>query len=114
MAKARLEKERSATPSAPDPWWAKKMQSGLAGADVILQVTLDGRDLESIDLAGLREGQVLELRGTDKTVGIECGGQALFKALLGQGGGFLDFTLAEAMRNHDKFLDDILLNAVLS
>ena len=82
MAKARLEKERSATPSAPDPWWAKKMQSGLAGADVILRVTLDGRELESIDLARLREGQALELRGTGKTVAADrrfsrlCSGRA--------------------------------------
>jgi len=56
---------------------------------------------------------VLELRGTGKTVGIECGGQALFKARLGQGGGLFNVTLDEPIRNHDEFLD-ILLNAVLN
>ncbi len=109
----RLERERAANPAAADPWWSKKMQSGVAQTELSLCATMQAGPLSLADVAGFQVGQVLALNGTDKSITIECGGQRLFNAHLGHADGYFTVTTVSAINEQDELIDGILIGNLL-
>ncbi|GEM_PF-7058426 len=74
-----------ATPSGP---WAQELDSRLRTSEVACRAVLDGGEMLLADVARLQVGQVLELRTREGApVRLECNGEPLFHAELGQADG---------------------------
>lgn len=104
----KLERERTTTPPQADPWWAKKMRSGIAKTEIVVDGTLEVVPKTLGALTKLQLGEMLELKGGYESIVIECGDQKLFRGRLGQANGKFNITITETIDVYEELIEDIL------
>lgn len=91
-----------------DPRWSKQMQSEVSRTAVTLEAVLEERTVDLADVAAFQVGQVIELQATAQSlVRLECNGQALFRARLGQSQGTYVLEVRDVIDAEQEFLDDL-------
>lgn len=80
-----LERSRALDGSSVDPEWQRKMQDGLASADMQLKGVLEGPELTLGEIASLQPGQIIRLNADTKSlIALECQDERLFMCRLAQ------------------------------
>ncbi|MFN3688530.1 flagellar motor switch protein FliM [Salinarimonas sp.] len=97
------------TDTAPaDPRWSKQMHSEVARTSVRLEAVLEERMVDLGEIADLKVGQVLELQASPRSlVRLDCNGQALFRAQLGQSDGSYMLRIEDVVDEDEEFFDDL-------
>ncbi len=91
-----------------DPRWSKQMQSEVSRTAVTLEAVLEERTVDLGDVAEFAVGQVLELQATAQSlVRLDCNGQALFRARLGQSKGAYMLEIKHVIDTEQEFVDDL-------
>jgi len=81
-----LEREQAAEAAPLDRRWSRSMETGLKQTRLPVTAILEERPMRLDDIARLRPGVILPLRGFN-SVRLECAGRGMFVCKLGQGDG---------------------------
>lgn len=91
-----------------DPRWSKQMKSEVSRTAVSLKAVLEERTVDLGEVADLKVGQVLDLQATASSlVRLECNGQSLFRARLGQSKGTYVLEIRDVIDAEQEFIDDL-------
>ncbi len=108
----KLEREHSPVVTSKDPRWTRHMHEGIARAEVTLQAVLETYMMTFGEIAGLRPGQILQLRANAHSlVTLECQNESLFSCRLGQSNGNFALIIESAIVQKHDFPGDILAAA---
>lgn len=106
----RLERSRPFESSHADPEWARKMQDGIASADVTLEGAFDGPEMTLEALSNLKVGQMIRLNyDSQSLVGLECENERIFWCRLAQTKGHFAMVVEQPIDRQQEFMSALLL-----
>lgn len=92
-----------------DPEWAKRMQDGIASADMRLQGVLDGPTLTLDEIAAFEPGQILRLDADTKSlVSLECQDERIFLCRLAQAKSQFALVVEQPVDKQKEFVADLI------
>lgn len=105
----KLAREHQPVSQLNDPRWVQRMQRGISQTEITLQAILETRTMTLGEVRSLREGQLLQLRAhTQDLIGIQSGGEQLFRAKLAQSNGKFLFVIETINSTKDALIDNLL------
>lgn len=104
-----LERTRSLDSQSVDPDWARKLQDGVASADMILKGVIEGPTMTLDDLAALEPGDIIRLEAdTRSLMAIECQDERLFTCRLAQAKGQFALVIENPVDPQKEFMSDLI------
>lgn len=104
-----LERSRALEGHHVDPDWAKRMQDGVASADMVLHGTLEAPSMTLDDIAALEPGQIIRLEAdTRSLIALECQDERLFMCKLAQSKKHFALVVESQVDKHKEFVSDLI------
>ncbi|MFA5950112.1 MAG: flagellar motor switch protein FliM [Hyphomicrobium sp.] len=104
-----LERSRALDAQSIDPEWAKKMQDGIAFADMKLHGVLEGPVMTLGDIASLEPGQILRLEADPNSlIALECQDERIFLCRLAQAKSHFALVVEQAIDRQKEFVSDLI------
>jgi len=93
----------------PDPEWARHIKQEITRTNLTLHAILDSWQAPLVEIAGLKAGQVIELKVAPQChVCVECDGELLFWGEFGQSNGRYTIQAVDFVDRNQEFMDSIL------
>jgi len=104
-----LERQRALDGTSVDPEWQKKMQDGLASADMMLKGVLEGPTLTLGEIAALEPGHILRLDADPKSpVALECQDERVFWCRLAQSKSHFALVVEQPIDREKELVSDLI------
>jgi flagellar motor switch protein FliM len=104
-----LERQRALDGTSVDPEWQKKMQDGMASADMLLKGVLEGPEMTLGEIAALEPGQILRLDADPKSlIALECQDERVFWCRLAQSKSQFALVVEHAIDRQKELVSDLI------
>lgn len=104
-----LERSRALDAQSIDPDWAKKMQDGIASANMVLNGVLEAPEMTLNDLASLEPGDIIRLEAdTRSLIALECQDERLFMCRLAQSKNHFALVIEHPVDKQKEFVADLI------
>jgi len=104
-----LERQRALDGTSIDPEWQKKMQDGLASANMLLKGVLEGPQMTLGEIAALETGQILRLDADPKSlIALECQDERVFWCRLAQAKSHFALVVEQPIDREKELVSDLI------
>jgi flagellar motor switch protein FliM len=104
-----LERSRALEGHHVDPDWQKRMQDGIASANMVLHGTLEAPTMTLDAIAALEPGQIIRLEADTKSlIALECQDERLFLCKLAQSKKHFALVVEQQVDKHKEFVTDLI------
>lgn len=104
-----LERQRALDGTSVDPEWQRKMQDGLASADMLLTGVLEGPEMTLGEIAALEPGQILRLDADPKSlIALECQDERVFWCRLAQSKSHFALVIEHPIDREKELVSDLI------